>query len=108
MSDKKREQQYLGLVAGLTTPAPTPEREQKPKREPAPKAKHQPDSWEMPETTEAEEKEKEKVVKLTAYIPKSLHKRIKITMLEKDAEYTFSDLIVNLLRDWEKEQGAQV
>lgn len=105
MSDKKREQQFMGLVAGLTTPAPTPEQAPKPKRESAPKVKPQSDPWEIPETAETEEKEK--VVKLTAYIPKSLHKRVKITMLEKDAEYTFSDLIVNLLREWEKKESAR-
>lgn len=60
-------------------------------------------SPEKPKTSEAET-EKEDIVKLTAYLPKSLHKRVKLTLIEQESKHSFSDLIVKLLRDWEKKQ----
>ena len=100
MSDKKRERQYLGLVAGLNATAPTPS----PAREKSPPRKRRTERHEKPKTSEPPAEEKEEVVKLTAYLPKSLHKRVKMVLIDQESEYSFSELIVKLLRDWEKQQ----
>jgi hypothetical protein len=101
MSDK-REKQYSALVAGLATPAPrvTVEEMPAPAPAPAPAPRKRKTAPAPKEASQPGEEQGEDIVRLTAYIPKPLHKKIKITLISEDAEYSFSDLIVSLLKDW--------
>lgn len=97
MSNKtKQEQQYAKLAAGLagklTEPKPAPE--PKPaKARPAKKAK------------ETEPAEKEEQIQISAYIPKTLHKGVKVALASQDEKLTLTDLLIKLLSDWTKKQS---
>lgn len=81
MSEKsKRERQISTLVQGIST---------KRKRGQASTPS------EAPEETQ----------QISAFIPKSLYKRIKIHLINLDDDTTLTEVIVDALRKWSEEQG---
>lgn len=104
MSDKKREKQYSALVAGLTAPdarATPAEETSTPRKQKTEKA---PDSKAESESVKSEPKEPS--VKATVYIPKSLHRRVRVALADRDERLTLTDLLVDLLKDWADGQGS--
>src|SRR5262245_44840114 len=114
MSEKdKRAKQFLGLVAGLNAPAPqiapapTTTKPRKLKTAPATKPKDEAKA-ESGEPAEIEEKiEAEEKIKATVYIPKSLHRRVRVALADRDERLTLTDLLVDLLKDWADGQGSE-
>jgi|SRR5215510_1841181 len=98
MSEKeKREKQYLNLVQGLNAPAKevTPAR----KRQPKPPKVSESESLETPEPMESEP-----TVKATVYIPKSLHRRVRVALADREERLTLTDLVIDLLKKWADKQ----
>lgn len=96
MNEKlKREKQYSALVAGLNAPTPPT-----PSQETASPRKRKPKTKEVSEPVESEP-----TVKATIYIPKSLHRRVRVALADRDERLTLTDLAVNLLREWADKQG---
>lgn len=93
MSNKKQEKQFQGLVQGLnqssSKPTPTPTPKQK-----AP----------VPEPVNTVPDAPTEIVKMTAYLPKPLYKRVRIGIASQDERLSFSQLMVDLLTEWADKQ----
>lgn len=89
MSEKKKQAQLRGLLGDLSGPAPRVE------PEPAPTQPKQ-----ARPGTKAAKPAKEETIQISAYIPKDLHKRVKVELASR--EQTLTEVLIDLLSKWAK------
>lgn len=93
----KKDQQFRNILAGMgAQPEPKAKRSAKPA---TPKAAG-------PAKVEAiSDQAAEETIQISAYIPKSLHKRVKVAIASQDEKTTLTDLLIKLLDEWTKDQA---
>ena len=70
----------------------------------SPKAGSATEAKQTQEPAIAENPQEQEQIQISAYIPKKLHRRVKVALAGQD-EHTLTSLLIKLLSDWARDQG---
>lgn len=74
------------------------------RRKASPKAGSATEAKQTQEPAIAENPQEQEQIQISAYIPKKLHRRVKVALAGQDKQ-TLTSLLIKLLSDWARDQG---